>query len=146
MMAPNAYGFEDENLSSEEKFTSSMEGVAYLERYAFELISHLSGEKINVIYTAGGGSKSDVWLRIRANVMRCPIIKMKHVSGAVGAAILAASAVYFDDIIQAANALTIVEKEFLPETTLANQYDIYYQEFLRELVKRGFIKQEEIYA
>ncbi|RZJ92271.1 MAG: carbohydrate kinase [Chryseobacterium sp.] len=146
MMAPNAYGFEDEKLSSEEKFTSSMEGVAYLERYAFELISHLSGEKINVIYTAGGGSKSDVWLRIRANVMRCPIIKMKHVSGAVGAAILAASAVYFDDIIQAANALTIVEKEFLPETTLANQYDIYYQEFLRELVKRGFIKQEEIYA
>ncbi|RDC56387.1 carbohydrate kinase [Pedobacter chinensis] len=146
IMAPNAYGFEDENLSTEEKFAASMEGVAYLERYAFELISHLSGEKINTVYTAGGGSKSDVWLKIRANVMRCPIIKMKYVSGAVGAAILAASAVYFDDIIEAVKKLTIVEKKFLPEAWLADQYDIHYREFMEELVKKDFIKQEEIYA
>ncbi|RYD78765.1 MULTISPECIES: FGGY-family carbohydrate kinase [Pedobacter] len=146
IMAPQAYGFEDENLSEDEKFTANMEGVAYLERYAFELISHLSGEEIKTIYTAGGGSKSDVWLKIRANVMRCPIVKMKYVSGAVGAAILAASAVYFDGIMDAAKKLTVIDKEFFPELALADQYDVYYREFTAELVKRDFIKQEEIYA
>jgi len=146
ILAPQAYGFEDGNLSFEERFTANMEGVAYLERYAFELIHHLSGEKINVVYTAGGGSKSDAWLKIRANVLRCPIVKMKHVSGAVGAAILASSSTYFENLVEAVKALTIVEKEVFPNDELAHKYDIYYKEFLKTFVEKGFIKREEIYA
>src|SRR5699024_10391756 len=90
IMAPQARGFEPEGLTKQEQFNANMEGVAYLEKYAYEMIKGLSGEKIKTIYTAGGASNSDIWLRIRSNVLGLPIIEMKYTSGAVGAAILAA--------------------------------------------------------
>src|SRR5690606_15732905 len=67
-IAPHAEGFEPFGLSPEERYTANMEGVAYVERYAFEMIRELSGEEINGVYTAGGASNSDVWLKIRSHV------------------------------------------------------------------------------
>jgi sugar (pentulose or hexulose) kinase len=141
MVAPGAIGFEPAGLSIGEKFTANMEGVAYLERYAFELIKALSNEDIKVVYTAGGGSNNEVWLKIRSNVLNLPIIKMKHVSGAVGAAILAASNTYFTSLIQAVEKLTRIEKEVRPEIELANQYNKNYQQFISLLIKKGYINE-----
>jgi sugar (pentulose or hexulose) kinase len=146
ILAPNAYGFFPEDLTVAEKFTAGMEGVAYLERYAYELIGYLANEKINMVYTAGGASKSDTWLKIRANVLNCSIIKMKHVSGAVGAAILAASHSYFNNIIEAVKALTQIEKEVKPDPILVQAYNNYYQDYLKSIVEKEFIKEDEIYG
>src|SRR5690606_4726889 len=118
---------------------AAMEGVAYLERYAYELLENLSDENVAVVYTAGGASNSNVWLRIRSSVLNKKIVKMKYVSGGVGAAILAASKTYFDNIIDAVETLTVVEKEVLPNVSQVAQYDIYYQQFLNELIERQFI-------
>jgi sugar (pentulose or hexulose) kinase len=145
MLAPNAIGFEPEGLTFEEKFTANMEGVAYLERYAFELIKQFTGEDINTVYTAGGGSNNEVWLKIRSNVLNLPIKKMKYVSGAVGAAILAASNTYFSSLIEAVEKLTCIEKEVRPEMELAKQYDQNYHQFIALLTRIGYIK-ETIHA
>jgi sugar (pentulose or hexulose) kinase len=141
MVAPTATGFEPEGLTVEEKFTANMEGVAYLERYAFELIKALSGEEINAVFTAGGGSNNDVWLKIRSNVLNLPIYKMKHVSGAVGAAILAASNTYFSSLIEAVEQLTCIDKEVRPEAELAQQYDENYHKFIALLTSKGYISE-----
>ena len=114
MVAPQAIGFEPEGLSIEERFTANMEGVAYLERFAFELIQGFTNEKINAVFTAGGGSNSEVWLKIRSNVLNLPIYKMKEVSGAVGAAILAASNTPFRSLETRLKHLTIIRKEVRP--------------------------------
>jgi sugar (pentulose or hexulose) kinase len=141
MVAPMATGFEPEGLTVEEKFAANMEGVAYLERYAFELIKALSGEEINAVYTAGGGSNNEVWLKIRSNVLNLPIYKMKHVSGAVGAAILAASNTYFGSLIEAVEKLTCIDKEVHPEAGLAEQYDENYHKFIALLTSKGYISE-----
>ncbi|RYZ49612.1 MAG: carbohydrate kinase, partial [Sphingobacteriales bacterium] len=86
-------------------FAACMEGVAFIERYAYEKIMQLSGEKVENIYSAGGGSDSDTWLKIRSAVTRIPVYKMKNVSGAAGAAILAASKTYYHSLQQAASAM-----------------------------------------
>jgi sugar (pentulose or hexulose) kinase len=117
-----------------------MEGVAYLERYGFEMIEDLSHEKVKAVYTAGGGSKSDAWLTIRSNVLNLPIYKMKHVTGAVGAAILAASKTHFTSIMDAAHALTQIEKEVFPERELAERYAETYPLFLQKLQQKGYIR------
>lgn len=140
MMAPNARGFEPEGLNPEQKFTANMEGVAYLERYAFDLIREFTGEDMLAVYTAGGGSNSDVWLKIRSNVLNLPIYKMKYVSGAVGAAILAASNTYFNTLTEAVEALVTIEKEVLPDPALAQQYQINYLRFLSLMAEKGYIK------
>ena len=140
IVAPQARGFEPEGLTKAERFTANMEGVAYMERYAYELIEHLSGEQVNAVYTAGGASNSDAWLRIRSNVMNKPLYKMKHVSGAVGAAVLAASKTYFSSVIDAVKNLVQVDKEVHPETELTKRYEASYREFLKIMQQKGYMK------
>ncbi|MGH2643048.1 MAG: FGGY-family carbohydrate kinase [Chitinophagaceae bacterium] len=139
-IAGEARGFEPFGASREELFTANMEGVAYIERYAYEIIEQLSGEKVKAIYTAGGGSNSAAWLAIRSCVSKLPVYRMKHVSGAVGAAIVASSHTCFHSLSEAVKALTQVEKRIDPQEAIANQYDAYYKQFINTLKKRGYIK------
>jgi sugar (pentulose or hexulose) kinase len=140
IVSPQARGFEPEGLSKAERFTANMEGVAYLERYAYELIEHLSGEQVNAVYTAGGASNSDTWLTIRSNVMNKPLYKMKHVSGAVGAAVLAASKTYFNSVIDAVKQMVVIEKEIHPAKELTAKYEANYQQFLTIMQQKGYMK------
>jgi sugar (pentulose or hexulose) kinase len=145
-IAPQARGFGQANLTKAERYTANMQGVAYMERYGYELISAISGEPIKEIFTAGGASSSAVWLRIRSSVMNLPIYKMKHVSGAMGAAILAASGSFFGDLPQAANAMNQIELAVFPERELVEAYEINYQRFLDTLIEKGWITREGLYA
>jgi sugar (pentulose or hexulose) kinase len=145
-IAPQARGFQPQGVRREELFTANLEGVAYVERYAFDLIESLSGEKVKAVYTAGGGSKSDTWLTIRSNVLGVPIYKMRHVSGAVGAAILAASKTLFSNVIDAANAMTQIEKEVRPSKNIAAQYNHTYNQFISLLQEKGYIQKEPLHA
>lgn len=138
-IAPQARGFEPAGLSPAARFVANMEGVAYVERYAFEIIQQLSGEKVKAVFTAGGASNSDTWLTIRSNVLRLPIYKMRYVTGAVGAAILAASQTYFNSIIEATKALTQIEKEVHPTPHLSAEYHKSYGGFLQILQEKKYI-------
>lgn len=140
--APQARGFEPEGLTKAERFAANMEGVAYLERYAYEMIEELSGEEVNAIYTAGGASNSDTWLKIRSNVLNKPVYKMKHVSGAVGAAILATSKTYYGSLTEAVKNMALIEKEIHPEKALAEQYNTDYHRFIEILKQKNYIKEE----
>jgi sugar (pentulose or hexulose) kinase len=138
-IAPRARGFEPAGLTKAERFAANMEGVAYLERYTYELIEQLSGEKVNAIYAAGGASNNDTWLRIRSNVLNKPVYKMKHVSGAVGAAILATSKTHYSSLTEAVKHMTLMEKEIQPEKELAEQYETDYQKFITVMQQKGYI-------
>ena len=138
-IAPQARGFAPENASREATFAANMEGVAFVERYAYEMIEGFSGEKVHAIYTAGGGSNSDVWLTIRANVLNRPVHKCGNVTGAAGAAIVAASGAHFRTLSEAARAMTRIEKTIYPERTLAEAYVLQYRNFIQTLTEKGFI-------
>jgi sugar (pentulose or hexulose) kinase len=141
-LAPQARGFEDKGLSKALRYTANMEGVAYIERYAYELIEQLSGEKVKAVFTAGGASNSDTWLTIRTNVLNRPIYKMQHVSGAMGAAILAASTAHFNSIIDAVKQMVRIDKTVEPVGYLVLAYERGYQEFVAILQNKGYIKKE----
>jgi sugar (pentulose or hexulose) kinase len=142
-IAPDATGFEPGGMTHVERFAANMEGVAYIERYAYDMIEKLSGEKVQAIYTAGGASNSNTWLTIRSNVLNKPIYKMKSVSGAVGAAILAASRTHFSSLTEAAKALTLTDSKTLPQTRMCQEYNTLYLMFLEELRTRGYIPNEQ---
>ena len=71
-VAPYAMGFAPPNLTPVQLFTAYLEGVAYIERYAYERVIKLSGEEIKQVFTAGGGSKNDIWIKIRSAVLNLP--------------------------------------------------------------------------
>jgi len=141
-VAPQARGFEPDGLSNALRYTANMEGVAYIERYAYELIEQLSGEQVKAIFTAGGASNSDAWLTIRSSVLNRPIFKMQHVSGAMGAAVLAASRSYFDSIIVAVANMVKVDKTVVPSQKLIGPYEQGYRKFVAVLRDKGYIKEE----
>jgi D-ribulokinase len=138
-IAPQARGFEPENASREAVFAANMEGVAFVERYAYEMIENLSGEEVNAVFTAGGGSNSDVWLTIRANVLNRPVHKCGNVSGAAGAAIVAAAGAHFGTLTEAAQAMTHIEKTITPKPDLVEAYGRQYRDFIKILTQKGFI-------
>ncbi|ANH83698.1 carbohydrate kinase [Niabella ginsenosidivorans] len=137
--APQAEGFAPGEVSRELLYTANMEGVAFAERYAYELIQSLSGEAVEAIYTAGGASNSICWLQIRSDVLQKPVCKMKYVSGAVGAAIVAASNTCFKDITAATAALTQTERWITPRIVFKQQYEDQYHLFLETMKERKFI-------
>ena len=71
---------------------------------------------------------------------------MKNVSGSMGAAIMAASQTHFKDLVTATQAMTHLEKEYLPEFELSSSYDIHYNEFIALLKQKNYIKKEDNYA
>lgn len=142
-IAPQATGFHPAKLPPAELFAACMEGVAYIERYAYEVIEQLSGESVSAVFTAGGGSNSDLWLQIRSNVLQLPVYKMKHVTGAVGAAIIAASQTHFASLTEAAKALTQIEKEVYPQPVAVDIYQQNYQQFIHLLAGKGYISKNE---
>lgn len=138
-IAAQAEGFVQPHSSPGHRFAACMEGVAYIERMAYELIEQLSGEQVAAVYTAGGGSNSNTWLRIRANVLNRPIYKTKEANGAVGAAICAASKTQFDSVVKAAARMTAIDQEILPEPKLAERYQTEYRRFIAELKVKKYI-------
>lgn len=144
-VAPAARGFEPAGLSEPTRYAARLEGVAYLERLAYEMIENLSGEGIERVSTAGGGSRGDTWLAIRANVLRKPIVRMRHPDAAVGAAIIAASRTHFDGLGAAARAMTQTDRVIEPGA-LADCYDDGYGRFVQALTRRGYLTDMEIPA
>jgi sugar (pentulose or hexulose) kinase len=136
-IAPQARGFAPEGLSREEAFAAKMEGVAYVERYAYEMIEALSNETVEAVYTAGGGSSSDLWLRIRSSVLNKPVYKTRHGSGALGAAIVSASQTFYSSLAEAASFMVQHEKIILPEPLLVEAYRGGYERFLEVLRRKS---------
>lgn len=139
IMAPQARGFEPGSVSRERLFAANLEGVAFIERLAYEIIEELSGEQVTAVFTAGGGSNSKVWLRIRSAVLQVPIFKCKEATGALGAAIMAASYSYYGSLEEAASKMTQKEMQVFPDMDLAASYEGQYQQFKTKLKQLGYI-------
>lgn len=134
---PAATGFGYDGPDETIRYAAGLEGVAYLERMAFELIESLSGERIEAVSTAGGGSAGETWLRIRANVLDRPIRKVRHANAATGAAMIAASGVWFGGLIEAAEAMVESETTIEPDIDVT-AYRAGYDRFCEELIRRGY--------
>lgn len=138
-VSPNAKGFHPSGLSRELHYTSGLEGVAYIERMAYERIRHLTQKFPTLVYTAGGGSRSEVWMQIRSTVLGVPVVKMRYTEGAVGAAVVAAAGSRFPGIQEAAQHMLRVQTSIDPDESVIAQYDESYAAFVEELKRKGYI-------
>jgi xylulokinase len=67
-----------------------MEGVAYSVRWAFEALQQSAERAVAIANLGGGGSRSDAWSQIKADILGFPLRRAAVAdSAAVGAAILA---------------------------------------------------------
>lgn len=118
-----------------------LEGTAFALAHNVELAKK-SGIKIDEIRSIGGGSKSELWNQIKADVLGIPIAILKDSSGAaVGDAYLAGIGLgVFKDIREIISTNVKIENRFSPDSKVNTYYQERYQRFraLYESLKPEF--------
>ena len=111
-------------------YRALMEGIAHEYRLSIEGIVASSGEPVGEHVVLGGGSRSDLWCRILADVLGAPVRRAASVDATnLGAAILAAVAAgWYADATTAAAAMTGTAESFLPDPASAAAYDRLHRE------------------
>ena len=79
-----------------------LEGIAFTERYAYDLLQRAGAKLSQTIYTTGGGAKSKLLSQIRANILNRPVAITNTTGSDMGAAFLSlASHLKSDDDLTA---------------------------------------------
>jgi D-ribulokinase len=120
-------------------FAAGLEGVALLERLAYETLSEIGAAVGGRIHATGGGARSNIWLRLRASVLGRTLLRPAISETAMGAALLAASGVWFGTLSQAARAMVRIGEVVHPDRDLKAAYDDAYEVFVTELRRRGYL-------
>ncbi|MHC4479561.1 MAG: FGGY-family carbohydrate kinase, partial [Planctomycetota bacterium] len=125
----------------QELFAACLEGVACLERLAFETLQELGAAIEGPVLSAGGGARSDAWLQIRADTLARPVHRPAATGAAMGAAILAATLGEYEDLAEAAAAMVRIEREVEPRADMIPTYAAKYEKFEQECRDRGYLPQ-----
>ncbi len=124
-------------------YQAFLEGVGYVERYAFEMLGRLGARAGRRIYVAGGAARSVEWMRIRASIQGRDLVKPLHAGAHMGAAVLAASRAHYGALTEAARRMVREQTCIRPEPELALRYDERYHRFLEAMRARGYLPQEQ---
>jgi sugar (pentulose or hexulose) kinase len=119
--------------------SASLEGVALLERLAYEVVTDLGAPVVGPIRTVGGAASSELWLRIRASVCNRPFIVPVVADAAMGAAVLAATDRFHPDLKSATRAMVGSSNAVTPDPDWVPVYEERYARFKDELCARGYL-------
>lgn len=110
-----------------EFYKACMEGLCFEMKSNADLLAQM-GTSINTITCVGGGSRSDVLLQIKADIMGIPVNRLKkEESGTAALAMLCATACGdYTDLKDAAAQIVKLDKTFEPN---AANHDRYLQKF-----------------
>jgi sugar (pentulose or hexulose) kinase len=75
--------------SREAAYAAVLQGIACVERWCYDELAALGAPALRV-FSTGGGSRSEVWCRLRASVLGRPLLLPQEAETALGAAVLAA--------------------------------------------------------
>ncbi len=118
-----------------------VEATTFYLRECFESLPE--GIKISGFRAAGGGSKSDAWLQVCADILGRPFTRVKvSEAGALGAAIMAgAGSGVFSSIQEGIDAMVELERTFEPDPAMQSRYTERFRIY-RELgpLMRGYLR------
>ena len=120
-------------------FAAGLEGLALVERLAYETLQGIGAQVGEKIYVTGGGARSEVWLRVRASALQKTLCKPRVSDTAMGAALLAARGVWFGSLLEAVHNMVHIESETSPQADLVEPYQENYQAFIKALEERSYI-------
>jgi xylulokinase len=108
-----------------------LEGVAFALRHALEALQD-AGSAVESLQLTGGGSRSELWGQILADVTSIPIsVPSGAQSTSLGAAMMAGLAVgMFPDHATAISAMSSAQRRYDPDETTRDTYEMSYRKYL----------------
>jgi sugar (pentulose or hexulose) kinase len=139
-VAPDAHGFVLGRATDQvEAYRATLEGVAFVERLAYERLAELGAVREGTVRVAGGASRSRVWNRIRATVLGDSVVVAESPTSAFGAALLAAVGTLHENLALAARAMVIEREQVDPDAAEQDAMAESYARFVGELRRRGWL-------
>lgn len=116
-------------------YRAILEGIAYEQRLVGDAMMAATGQHFTEYVTMGGGSRSQLWCQIIADVTGVPVVRsLTTEATCLGAAILAAVAVgWYSSGQAAANAMCALGARFAPNPATQALYQQLYQEIYQPL-------------
>jgi xylulokinase len=116
-------------------FRAILEGIAYEQRLVGDAIMDAVGGPFREYLVLGGGSRSDLWCEILADVTGVRITRSATTEATcLGAGILAAAAVgWYPDPVSAAQSMTATGKRFAPNAARHAIYDRLFRDVYKQL-------------
>ncbi|MBO5648349.1 MAG: carbohydrate kinase [Clostridia bacterium] len=113
-------------------YRAVMEGITYEMRLNLEMLKH-GGVDVRVLNATGGGSRSDLWMQIKADITGLPVQTLENPeAGAVGCIMLGAVAKgYYRDLQEASAALVRVKRCFEPDAAMHARYEEHFSNYRR---------------
>lgn len=110
-------------------YRAILEGIAFEQRLCGDGAMDSLGYRVSEYVTMGGGSKSDLWCQIVADVTGVDVVRSTSTEATcLGAGILAAVAIgWYADAMQAAAAMTGTAERFTPNAATKAQYDALFE-------------------
>ena len=138
-VSSEAEGFCDPKPSgATERFAAYLQGVALIERRCYEVLDKVTGADGGQVYCTGGGSVSDVWMQLRADVTGRVLHRPASPESALGSAILAATATFFRNLAEAITSMVQFDRTFHPRRHNRDEYEVIYRRLCRLLEERGY--------
>ena len=123
----------------QEHYAAGLEGVALLERAAYEMLAQLGLEVGPRVFITGGAARSLLWSRIRASALDRQLLKPLVPEAAMGAALLAAAGCWYPTLRQAVAEMVKISQAVEPEPAWRPVYAERYAAFVAELTRRGYL-------
>jgi xylulokinase len=116
-------------------YRAILEGVAFEQRLVGEAMMAATDQRFTEYITMGGGSRSDLWCQIMADITAVPVMRSTTAEvTCLGAGILAAVAAgWFPDARTAASAMTEKTTRFEPNAERMVNYDRLFREVYEPL-------------
>lgn len=126
--------------SQDELYAAYLEGVGLVERCSYELAADLGAPVMGPVFGTGGGTKSPIWLQIRADILQREIRTPVLAEAAMGAALVAASRTQFGSVAGAVEAMVRVAQHVEPNQAHADTYREKCATLWAEWKRRGYVQ------
>lgn len=123
-----------------DQYRAVLEGMAFAEKFGYELLANAGAPSAGAVYTGGGAAKSPAWCQIRANVLGRPTVANPDANSGTGAALIAWAAARGPDIAHWLSKRHVAGQEFEPNSSEATRLFESYQVFVGELRAREWVK------
>ena len=134
-VAPRAERFQLGELPDDlHTYSAVLQGVAFIEKLAFEHLESLGAEPVRSVSLTGGAIRSGYWNQLRADVLGVPVELPASADPGYGMAVLAASA--GTSLTDTAARLVRIDRVLEPRPQ--ERLTTLYGEFVAELDRRGY--------
>jgi len=136
--APEASGFLVGSPTDDvERFAALLQGVAFLERLAFDYLDLLGAPTSGELRLTGGATRNRYWSQLRADALGRPVTIPENAEPACGMAILAAAA--GRNLAEVAREMVAVREVIEPRAGQTTRLRESYLRLVEELSQRGWI-------